>query len=35
MISINTDSMKPEQGVPAPTTDPTIDLVEHALCGTA
>jgi hypothetical protein len=29
------DSMKPEEGVTAPTTDPTTDLVEHALCGTA
>lgn len=35
MVSINTDSMKPEEGVTAPTTDPTTDLVEHALCGTA
>ncbi|GAB3465005.1 serine hydrolase domain-containing protein [Actinophytocola sediminis] len=34
MISINTDSMMPG-GKPATTPlDPTLDLVEHALCGT-
>ena len=34
MVSINTDSMKPEAGVTAPTKGVTIDLIDHALCGT-
>jgi D-alanyl-D-alanine carboxypeptidase len=34
MVSLNTDSLKPKEGVPPVTTDPAIDLVEHALCGT-
>lgn len=33
-VSINTDSMKPEQGIVVPTQDVTFDLIEHALCGT-
>jgi D-alanyl-D-alanine carboxypeptidase len=33
VITINTDSMKRKAGVPAPTKDVTIDLIEHALCG--
>jgi D-alanyl-D-alanine carboxypeptidase len=34
MVSINTDSLKRKPGLPAPTRDVTVDLVEHALCGT-
>ena len=34
VVSINTDSMKPRPGVTAPTKDVTIDLIDHALCGT-
>jgi len=34
VVSINTDSMKPEPGVTAPTKDVTIDLIDHTLCGT-
>jgi D-alanyl-D-alanine carboxypeptidase len=34
MISINTDSLKPDPGVTMPETDPTTDLIEHGLCGT-
>lgn len=32
-VSMNTDSLLPEPGVPAPTKDITIDLIDHALCG--
>jgi D-alanyl-D-alanine carboxypeptidase len=32
VVSINTDSMVPGSGVPARDADPTLDLVEHALC---
>ncbi|HWO65529.1 MAG TPA: serine hydrolase domain-containing protein [Umezawaea sp.] len=34
VVSINTDSMVPKPGVPAPTKDVAIDLIDHALCGT-
>jgi D-alanyl-D-alanine carboxypeptidase len=34
VVSINTDSMVRKQGAPAPTKDQTVDLIEHALCGT-
>jgi D-alanyl-D-alanine carboxypeptidase len=34
VVSINTDSMVPKPGVPAPTGDVAIDLIDHALCGT-
>ncbi|GAA3362947.1 hypothetical protein GCM10020366_52920 [Saccharopolyspora gregorii] len=33
VVSINTDSLVPEPGVPAPTTDPVSEIVENALCG--
>lgn len=33
VVSINTDSMVPEPGVPAPTQDHANELIEHALCG--
>ncbi|KHD72957.1 serine hydrolase domain-containing protein [Actinoplanes utahensis] len=32
-VSINTDSLKPDPGVPMPTVDITTDLVDHALCN--
>ncbi|MCI2423368.1 beta-lactamase family protein [Saccharopolyspora sp. K220] len=35
VVSINTDSMVPEPGTPAPPEDVTIDLIDHALCGTS
>jgi D-alanyl-D-alanine carboxypeptidase len=34
VVSINTDSMVPKPGVPDPTQDVAIDLIDHALCGT-
>ena len=34
MVSINTDSLAREPGVPAPTHDITVDLIDHALCAT-
>ncbi|WNV88909.1 serine hydrolase domain-containing protein [Umezawaea sp. Da 62-37] len=34
VVSINTDSMTPKPGVPAPTQDVTVDLIDHALCAT-
>ena len=34
VVSINTDSPKRRPGVPAPKTDITRDLIDHALCGT-
>ncbi|KNE79458.1 MULTISPECIES: serine hydrolase domain-containing protein [Streptomyces] len=34
MVSVNTQSMVPEPGVPAPAGDETADLIDHALCGT-
>ncbi len=34
VVSINTDSMVPERGTPPPAKDQTVDLIEHALCGT-
>ncbi|MEV6631647.1 serine hydrolase domain-containing protein [Actinoplanes sp. NPDC051470] len=33
VISINTDSLKPDPGVQLPATDITIPLINHALCG--
>jgi D-alanyl-D-alanine carboxypeptidase len=33
VVSINTDSMVPKAGVPDPTADVAIDLIDHALCG--
>ncbi|MFD1147168.1 serine hydrolase domain-containing protein [Saccharothrix hoggarensis] len=33
VVSVNTDSMVPKTGTPAPTKDVTVDLVDHALCG--
>jgi D-alanyl-D-alanine carboxypeptidase len=33
IVSINTDTPMPKAGVPAPTKDMTIDLIDHALCG--
>jgi D-alanyl-D-alanine carboxypeptidase len=33
VVSINTDSLVPKPGVPAPTKDVAIDLIDHALCG--
>ncbi|WP_432826954.1 serine hydrolase domain-containing protein [Dactylosporangium sp. CA-092794] len=33
MVTINSDSLKPAPGVPAPTKDITIDLIDHALCA--
>ncbi|PRY40403.1 D-alanyl-D-alanine carboxypeptidase [Umezawaea tangerina] len=35
VVSINTDSMTPKPGVPAPTKDVAVDLVDHALCAAA
>jgi D-alanyl-D-alanine carboxypeptidase len=32
VVSVNTDSMVPKPGVPAPTEDVAIDLIDHALC---
>ncbi|HEY0536760.1 MAG TPA: serine hydrolase domain-containing protein [Actinoallomurus sp.] len=34
IVSVNTDTPMPKAGVPAPTKDMTIDLIDHALCGT-
>jgi D-alanyl-D-alanine carboxypeptidase len=34
VVTINTDSMIPEPDAPPLTTDPTVDLIDHALCGT-
>ncbi|WP_433870565.1 serine hydrolase domain-containing protein [Saccharopolyspora sp. CA-218241] len=34
MVTINTDSMLPEEGAPPVTGDHAADLVENALCGT-
>jgi D-alanyl-D-alanine carboxypeptidase len=34
VVSVNTDSMVPKAGVPQPTKDVAIDLIDHALCGT-
>ena len=33
VVSINTDSLVPKPGIPAPTKDQAIDLIDHALCG--
>jgi D-alanyl-D-alanine carboxypeptidase len=33
VVSLNTDSLKPDPGVPSPTGDITVDLIDHALCG--
>ncbi|MFC6577704.1 serine hydrolase domain-containing protein [Planomonospora parontospora] len=33
VVSLNTDSLKPEPGVPNPTKDVTVKLIDHALCG--
>lgn len=33
MVSINTDSLKPDPGIPYPRKDVTMELVDHALCG--
>ncbi|MFF3441823.1 serine hydrolase domain-containing protein [Streptosporangium sp. NPDC002721] len=33
VVSINTDSLKPDPGIPYPRKDVTLDLVDHALCG--
>jgi len=33
VVSLNTDSTKRLPGVPAPTKDITVDLIDHALCG--
>ncbi|TWE27711.1 D-alanyl-D-alanine carboxypeptidase [Prauserella muralis] len=34
VVSINSDSLVPKPGAPELTTDPTVELIEHALCGT-
>ncbi len=33
VVSLNTDSFQRAPGVPAPTKDITVDLIDHALCG--
>jgi D-alanyl-D-alanine carboxypeptidase len=33
VVSLNTDTMKRDPGVPAPTKGVTTDLIEHALCS--
>lgn len=33
MVSINTDSLKPEPGAPAVQGDVTLEIIDHALCG--
>jgi D-alanyl-D-alanine carboxypeptidase len=33
VVTINTDSFKPDAGVPKPAHDITLDLIDHALCG--
>jgi D-alanyl-D-alanine carboxypeptidase len=33
VVSINTDSPKPDPGITLPTTDLGFDLIQHALCG--
>nr|WP_255646078.1 serine hydrolase domain-containing protein [Actinoplanes polyasparticus] len=34
VVSFNTSSLQPADGVPAPAHDPTADLIDDALCGT-
>lgn len=34
IVSMTTDPLKRKPGIPAPTKDITIDLIDHALCGT-
>jgi D-alanyl-D-alanine carboxypeptidase len=33
IVSFNTDSFKPAEGVTPPTTDRTLTIIDHALCG--
>ncbi|AHH96507.1 serine hydrolase domain-containing protein [Kutzneria albida] len=35
VVTINSDSLVPKQGTPAPQHDVSLDLIEHALCGTS
>jgi D-alanyl-D-alanine carboxypeptidase len=34
VVSMNTDSPKPDPGITLPKTDLGFDLINHALCGT-